>query len=102
MEKHTDQKTYLLQDNRVEVMPYFLYEVSVYKITKDMAALMGSKFYKSDKPLNIKKDVTVKKCKDYDIVRYVDILGVTQEFVDEEKLPLYKPKKKVTKKKKKK
>ena len=104
MEKLTIPKTYLLRGNRVEVLPYFLYEVSVYKITKNMAAIMGSQFYKSDKLLTIKNDVTVQKHKDYDIVRYVDILGVTQEFVDENNLPLYeaKQKKKTIKKKKKK
>ena len=84
-------------------MPYFLYEVSVYKITKNMAALMASQFYKSDKALTIKNDVTVKRYKDYSIVRYVDVLGVTKEFVEENNLPIYEPKtkKKSTKKKKK-
>lgn len=103
MEKPTVLTTYLLHGNRVEIMPYFLYEVSVYKITKNMAALIGSQFYKSDKPLTIKKDVTVKKCKDYSIVRYVDILGVTKEFVEENNLPTYEAqiKKKRNKKKKK-
>lgn len=103
MEKPTIPTTYLLQGNRVEIMPYFLYEVSVYKITKNMAALMGSQFYKSDKLLTIKKDVTVKKCKDHSIVRYVDILGVTKEFVEENNLPIYEAqiKKKRNKKKKK-
>lgn len=102
MEKPTIPTTYLLHGNRVEIMPYFLYEVSVYKIAKNMAALMGSRFYKSDKLLKIKNDVTVKKFKDYDVVRYVDILGVPQEFVEENNLPIYeaKPKKKPKKKKK--
>lgn len=103
MEKPTIPETYLLQGNRVEIMPYFLYEVSVYKVTKNMVALMGSQFYKSDRLLTIKKDVTVKKCKDHSIVRYVDILGVTKEFVEENNLPIYEAqiKKKRNKKKKK-
>lgn len=64
---------------------------------------MGSQYYKSDRLLTIKNDVTVKKFKDYEVVRYVDILGVTKEFVEENNLPLYeeKQKKKSTKKKKK-
>ena len=101
MEKPTVPTTYLFHGDRVEIMPYFLYEVSVYKITKNMAALMGSQFYKSDKPLTIKKDSTIKKYKDYSIVRYVDILGVTKEFVEENNLPIYEIKKKRNKKKKK-
>lgn len=103
MEKPTVPTTYLLQGNRVEILPYFLYEVSVYKITKNMAALMGSQFYKSDKLLTIKEDVTIKKFKDYSVVRHVDILGVTKEFVEENNLPIYEAqtKKKPNKKKKK-
>ena len=101
MEKPTVPTTYLFQGDRVEIMPYFLYEVSVYKITKNMAALMGSQFYKSDKPLTIKKDSTIKKYKDYSVVRYVDVLGVTKEFVEENNLPIYEIKKKRNKKKKK-
>lgn len=101
MEKPTVPTTYLFHGDRVEIMPYFLYEVSVYKITKNMAALMGSQFYKSDKPLTIKKDSTIKKYKDYSVVRYVDILGVTKEFVEENNLPIYEIKKKRNKKKKK-
>lgn len=64
---------------------------------------MASQFYKSDKALIIKKDVTVKRYKDYSIVRYVDVLGVTKEFVEENNLPTYesKVKKKSIKRKKK-
>ncbi len=103
MEKPIIPQTYLFGDNRVEILPYFLYEVSVYKITNNMAALMASQFYKSDKVLTIKKDVTVKRYGDYSIVRYVDVLGVTKEFVEENSLPIYesKVKKKSIKRKKK-
>ena len=103
MEKPTNPTTYLLHGNRVEVMPYFLYEVSVYKITKDTTFLIKSRFYKSDKLLTIKNDVTVKRFKDYNVVRFVNILGVTKEFMEENYLQIYeaKPKKKLTKKNKK-
>ena len=80
-------------------MPYFLYEVSIYKITKNMASLMDSQLYKSDKVLKVRNDVTVEKYRDYSIVRYITILGVTKEFVEENDLPIYK--KKLTKRKKK-
>lgn len=80
-------------------MPYFLYEVSIYKITKNMASLLDSQLYKSNKVLKVRNDVTVEKYRDYSIVRYVTILGVTKEFVEENDLPIYK--KKLTKRKKK-
>ena len=93
------QQIYLIGDNKVEIMPYFLYEVSIYKITKNMASLMDSQLYKSDKVLKVRNDITVNKYRDYSIVRYVTILGVTKEFVEENDLPIYK--KKLTKRKKK-
>lgn len=93
------QQIYLIGDNKVEIMPYFLYEVSIYKITKNMAYLIDSQLYKSDKVLKVRNDVTVKKYRNYSIVRYITILGVTKEFVEENDLPIYK--KKLTKRKKK-
>lgn len=103
MEKPTAPQTYLFGEDRVEILPYFLYEVSVYKITKNMVAIMASQFYKSDKALTIKEDVTIKEYKDYSVVRCVDVLGVTKEFVEENNLPIYEPKvkKKIIKRKKK-
>ena len=92
------QQIYLIGDNKVEIMPYFLYEVSIYKITKNMASLMDSQLYKSDKVLKVRNDITVKKYRAYSIVSYVTILGVTKEFVEENDLPIYK--KKLTKRKK--
>ena len=93
------QQIYLIGDNKVEIMPYFLYEVSIYKITKNMASLMDSQLYKSDKVLKVRNDITVTKYRAYSIVSYVTILGVTKEFVEENDLPIYK--KKLTKRKKK-
>lgn len=89
MEKPTITTSYLLKDNRVVVMPYFLYEVSIYKITKNTATIIASKFFKSDKLLSIKKPTTVKKYRNYLVVRYIDILGVTKEFIEDNSLPLY-------------
>lgn len=99
MEELTVPTTYLLHGNKVEIMPYFLYEVSIYKITKNMASLIGSQFYRADKLLNIKNDITVEKFKNYNIVRYINILGVPKEFVEENNLPMYETKKKSKKKK---
>lgn len=98
MEKPITPTTYLLHGNRVEIMPYFLYEVNLYRITKDMVYLIDSRYYKSDKPLSIKKH-TIKK--DKGIVQYIDILGVTKEFVKENRLPIFQLNKKSIKKKKK-
>lgn len=81
-------------------MPYFLYEVSVYKLAPNMACILGSKFFKSDKLLNIKKDVEYKKAKDFTIVRYIDLLGAPMSFIEENNLPIYELRKPFKKKKK--
>lgn len=88
MEEPILPTTYLLGDCRVEVMPYFLYEVCIYKITKNRAVLLESKFYKSDKYLNCKSEI--KRYSNFSIVKSADLLAVTEEFVKENKLPIYK------------
>lgn len=100
MAKPTIPVSYRFGENRIEPMPYFLYEVSVYKIAKNMAGLLDSKFFKSDKLLKIKNEVTCKKFKDYQIVRYVDLLGAPMEFIEENNLPIYELRKPSKKKKK--
>lgn len=100
MAKPTIPVSYRFGDDRIEPMPYFLYEVSVYKITKNMACILSSKFYKSDKLLKIKNTVECKKFKDHSIVRYVDLLGAPMEFIQENNLPIYELKKPSKKKKK--
>lgn len=100
MAKPTIPVSYRFGENRIEPMPYFLYEVSVYKITKNMAGILDSKFFKSDKLLKIKNDVECKKFKDYQIVRYIDLLGAPMEFIKENNLPIYELRKPSKKKKK--
>ena len=100
MAKPTISVSYRFGENRIEPMPYFLYEVSVYKIAKNMAGLLDSKFFKSDKLLKIKNEVTCKKFKDYQIVRYVNLLGAPIEFIEENHLPIYELRKLSKKKKK--
>lgn len=66
-----------------------------------MACILGSKYFKSDKLLNIKKDVEyLKKTKDYNIVRYIDLLGAPMSFIEENNLPIYELRKPFKKKKK--
>lgn len=100
MAKPTIPVSYRFGENRIEPMPYFLYEVSIYKITKNMAGLLDSKYYKSDKLLKIKNEVESKKYKDYSIVRYIDLLGAPMEFIRENNLPIYELRKPFKKKKK--
>lgn len=100
MVKPTIPVSYRFGGDRIEPMPYFLYEVIIYKATKNMAGLLDSKYYKSDKLLKIKNEVTCKKFKDYQIIRYINLLGAPMEFIKENKLPIYELRKPSKKKKK--
>ena len=78
-------------------MPYFLYEVSTYKITRDMAYLLNSKFFKSDKLLKIKRDRECKKVKNFRIIRFIELIGAPMKFIRENNLPIYETIKKIKK-----
>lgn len=92
--------SYRFEEHRVEPMPYFLYEVGIYKITNDSACILGSKYFKSDKLLNLKSEVEQRKFSNYRLLKYVDLLGAPMEFIEENNLPIYELRKPIKKKKK--
>lgn len=90
--------SYRFGEHRVTIEPYFLYEISVYKLEKNSASILGSKYYKTKEFLKIKNDeVILKKTKDYSIVKMIDLVGVTQEFLEENNLEIYEPRKPIKK-----
>lgn len=100
MAKPTIPVSYQFGESRIEPMPYFLYEVSIYKVTRNMSCILASKYFKSDKLLKIKNRVECKKFVGYQIIRYIDLLGAPMEFIKENKLPIYELRKPSKKKKK--
>lgn len=86
---------YLYKEHKVTKMPYFLYEVNIYKTSKNMASILNSKFYKSNTLINIKNDeIILERTKDYCITKSIDIVGVPEDFIKEYDLKVYEPKKK--------
>lgn len=49
----------------------YLYEVSIYKITKKTAQLLSTRYYKSSKILNVDQ-CTVKKYNNFSIIRFIN------------------------------
>lgn len=86
--------SYQHEYGRVEPMPYFLYEVSVYRLERNLAGIVNSKFIKSDKFIEIKHGSIYKYCKGYTLVKSIDLLGAPMEFIQENNLPIYELKKK--------
>ena len=82
-------KTYLYKDNRVEILPYFLYELSINKYWKSGFCSLGRKFFKSDNLIRINKTNIFKKYKDYIIEKEISLIGVPSEFVESNKLPIF-------------
>lgn len=86
----SNKPTYRYEGSQIEVLPYFLYEVSIYEIHRNRCNILDSKMYTSTKLLKIKEDVKVlKKTREYEVVQFVDLLGAPQSFIEENNLPIY-------------
>lgn len=83
MGKPTNTATYRFGSDQIEIMPYFLYEICKYEITKNTAYLIESKYIKSDKLLSFKKNNL-----------FINLLGAPIEFIQDNRLPIYTLKKK--------
>jgi len=85
-------KLYLFENQKIEIMPSFVYEVSFYKHWKGGCCLLGNKFYQSNKLVKLKHSTQIKRVKDFLISKDIVLLGAPIEFIKENKLPLFIPK----------
>lgn len=89
MAKHIVPTSYLSGTERIEIMPYFLYEISAYKIYKDRVELLYSEMKAYKDKLNIKKwSIKIKKG-DYILLKCISWLGAPEEFIINNNLKLY-------------
>lgn len=102
MAKPTPPTSYLTLDgSRIYPAQAFLYEVTTYKLyntkqaapSKGRAEIIDSKFFKASKPLTM-LDYKVLKKKDYLLEQTVVWLGAPMQYILDNKLPIYDPKKK--------
>lgn len=93
MKNHSGQesKTYICNGSRIEVLPYFLYELNIYKYWENGVCVLESRFFKLDKPLDIKHYSKFKKGDDCLIEKEITLLGAPLQFIRENKLSEYKP-----------
>lgn len=94
-------KFYAYEEGVVRLLPTFTYEVTLSKYWKNGYCQLGSKFYKANRLLHIKKNYIKKKYLGYFTIKEISLIGVPQKFIDEMKLSLYVPKPKIKKSKKK-
>ena len=93
--------TYRYQDLQIEVLPYFLYEVDILRIAPMRTNILSSRYYISNRLLNVKEVKVIKRFKTFNIERFITLLGAPQSFIEENNFPIYKLKtnrKKSTKK----
>lgn len=102
MAKPTPPTSYLTSDgSRIYPAPVFLYEVTTYKLynakqaapSKGRAELVNSKFFKASKPLTTLGYRALKK-QDYLLEQAVTWIGAPMQYILDNNLPIYDPKKK--------
>lgn len=81
--------TYRFRGVQIEVLPYFLYEVSIDKLWKNGFGNLKSRYFKSDRFLKIVQTEESKQFDGYRIVRSITLLGAPYSFIKEHNLPIY-------------
>lgn len=92
--------TYVYNGEAITVSPFFIYEVDLYRIAENRANVISTRYYKSNKLLNIKDVEIVRRFDKFTIERYITLLSAPQSFIEENNLPLHIKKKKHERKKK--
>lgn len=78
MAKLTDQTNYL---SGIEVLPYYLYELSLYKYWKNGCCLLASRFYKSDLPIIFTKSCVTEQQGEFLIEKSISLIGAPEEYI---------------------
>lgn len=83
MAKPTPPTRYRSGTNTLYISSRFIYEVSLYRITKSGAALIKSQYYASDVPIDEKKlqDKFVKLDADTTLAKFIDWLAAPKDYL---------------------
>lgn len=72
---------YVKNNQEVKVASEFVYQVEVYRMWKRGAYLLDDTFYKTTKPLNLKKFPLLLKRKTYTIRRFVTLICAPEFYL---------------------
>lgn len=72
---------YIKNNHEVKVASKFVYQIEVYRIWKRGAYILADKFYKTNKPLNLKKLPLLLKRKTYTIRRFVTLICAPEDYL---------------------
>lgn len=59
----------------VEKLPYYLYIVELYRISKNRANVISTRYYISNKELEVSEVKVLKKFRNFSIERFITLLG---------------------------
>ena len=82
-------ETYRYGNLQIEVLPKFLYEVDISKISKDVSAMLSDRYYTSDELLNAPETTVIKRFNSFMLVRFITLLGAPLSFIQENNLQPY-------------
>lgn len=77
---------YLYNNNIVGISSHFIYEVTIYQLTRGTAVLLETKYFRSEKLLKISKETEIKRFSNFIIIKYINIIAVPIDFANDYKL----------------
>lgn len=80
---------YVYNGEKITISPFFIYEVDLYRVSKNRANVISTRCYKSNKLLNVKDVEIVRYFSSFTIERYITLLSAPLSFIKENNLPLY-------------
>lgn len=85
---------YCYSDLLIEVLPYFLYEVTIYRADSKRSNMLSCKYYISNKLLKVNEIKVLKRFKSFNIIKFITLLGAPKSFIEDNNLQVYNPIKK--------
>lgn len=84
---------YIYNEDKITISTDFIYEVDLYRISKNRANVIRTRFYKSNKILNVKSVEIVRYFSSFTIERYITLVSAPLSFIKENKLSKYEKRK---------
>ena len=86
--------TYKYQESKLVELPHYLYEVCIYRLSSKCVSSLSTRYYISNKFLEVPEREIIKRFKNCTIERFITLLGAPYSFIKENNLPIYELKKK--------
>lgn len=82
----SSDNVYIFEGCKIQVLPYFLYEITIGKYWEEGYSVLSSRQVKSGSVIPIKRSSEIKNFGDYSIEKTIILLGAPLGFIEELKL----------------